>query len=168
MRPPRAATAPVELKPSSSDGLLGWVRRLFRSDAPRARMVAPPRVRLGERMEIEWGLDCPEGNTAQIAVSLVGSEIARQRISARTGITVVSQRHVFRVLEIARAAPEPGLRLAYGRVAVVVPRRTSPSVVGQFFEIAWAIVIEPSFRSAERGAEVLRESFPLTVLGAAA
>jgi hypothetical protein len=127
-------------------------------------MVAPPQIRLGERMVVEWGLDCPEGDAWQIAVTLVGSEIARRRISARTGITVVSQRHVFRVLPIARAAPEPGLRVAYGLGAVVVPRRTSPSVTGQFHEIAWAIVVEASFRSAD----VLRESFPLTVLGSAA
>jgi hypothetical protein len=131
-------------------------------------MVAPPRVRLGERMEVEWGLDCPEGNAAEIAVSLVGSEIARRRISARTGITVVSESHVFRILPIARAAPEPGLRLAYGRGTLIVPRRTSPSVTGQFHEIAWAIVVEASFRSAARGTAMLRASFPLTLLGAAA
>jgi hypothetical protein len=154
----------VELKAASSGGLWGRLRRLVRASVPRARMVAPPQIRLGERMAVEWGLDCPEGNAAQIAVTLVGSEIERQRVSARTGITVVSQRHVFRVLPIARAAPEPGLRVAYGLGTVVVPRRTSPSLTGQFHEIAWAIVVEASFRSAD----VLRESFPLTVLASAA
>jgi hypothetical protein len=129
-------------------------------------MVAPPRVHLGERLLVEWGVDCPERNLVRVSVALVGSEIVHRRISARSTLTVVSQRRVFEVLEISRALPAPGLPVAYGLGEVVVPRRTSPSVSGWCNEIAWAIVVEAAFFSPHAADNLLRESFPVTLLGA--
>jgi hypothetical protein len=127
-------------------------------------MVAPPQVHLGVPFEIEWGLDCPAGDLATVSVALVGSEIARQRISARTGISVMSEASVFFDLVIARAIPEAGLRVAYGRAHVVVPAGTGtvPSLLGRYNAIGWAIVVEAEFRPPD--APRLSESFSIVVL----
>ncbi|MDB4982221.1 MAG: hypothetical protein JWM82_2973 [Myxococcales bacterium] len=149
---------PVELVPASARRPARWMRRLFDRGAPRARMVAPPEVRLGERLEVEWGLDCPEGDLVSVRVALVGTEIARQHLSARTGISVVSETSDFVDVELARV-PAAGLRIATGRASGVVPARAVPSLAGRHNEIAWALVVEATFVAAP----ALRESFPLVV-----
>jgi len=123
-------------------------------------MVAPRQVALGGTLSVEWGVDSPAGDVTGVHVTLVGLEVSRQRLSARTGIHVVSQTSTFASLEIARATPAAGQRVAYGRGSVAVPERTVTSFSGAYNEIAWAIVVE----AALQGAPPLRESFPITVL----
>jgi len=136
------------------------MRALFRRRAPRARMVAPRQVALGSVLAVEWGVDSPAADVTGVQVTLVGLEISRQRLSARTGIHVVSQTSTFASLELARAAPEAGQRLAYGRGTVTVPERTVTSFSGAYNEIAWAIVVEAALQASPP----LRESFPITVI----
>jgi hypothetical protein len=162
----RPVAAPVELTPTSSSRAARWVRRLFVRGAPRARVVAPPELHLGDRLDVEWGLDCPAGDLATIRVSLMGTEIARQRISARSGISVISDTRHFVVLDIARAVPDRGVRVATGRGSVDIPAGAVPSLPGRYNEIAWTIVVHASFRLAPDADEApdLHESFPLRVL----
>ncbi|HVZ73149.1 MAG TPA: hypothetical protein VHJ20_12300 [Polyangia bacterium] len=169
MPPSHLAPAPVELKPATGRRWPEWMRGLLARGAPRARVVAPPEVRLGQAIEIEWGIDCPAGNLASVSVSLVGSEVAHQRISARTGISIVSHTSVFEVRELARAVGQVGVRVAYGRGSGVVPARAVPSFVARHNEIAWAILVAADFRAGTSDREVpqLRESFPLVVRGPA-
>jgi len=136
------------------------MRALFRRGAPRARMVAPRQVALGSALSVEWGVDSPAGDVTAVHVTLVGLEISRQRLSARTGIHVVSQTSTFASLELARVAPEAGQRVVYGRATVTVPARTVTSFSGAYNEIAWAIVVEATLQAGP----ALRESFPITVV----
>jgi hypothetical protein len=158
--------APVELRSTSSRGLARWMKDLFGRGAPRARVVAPREVHLGQQLVIEWGVDCPQGNLATVRVTLAGSEIARHWISARTGISIESQTCVFQIIEIARAVPEPGVRVAYGCDSLLLPGRTVPSLSGRYNEIAWAIVVEADFQptASSPDAPPLREWFPIVVL----
>jgi hypothetical protein len=128
--------------------------------SPRARVIASPTVHLGQPLEVEWRLENPASETTLITVSLVGSEIARRRISARTGISIVAETRAFLVLEIDRKAPLPGAPVASGRGATVVPARTVPSLAGRLNEIAWAVIVEASFQAST----ILRQEFPLAVL----
>ena len=123
LRVPPTAAAPVELRAAGARRVPRWIRALFRRRAPRARVVAPPEVRLGERLEVEWSVGCPAGNLVSVSVALVGSEIVR-------------------------AAPEPGLRVVCGRASVVVPPTAVPSVAGRRNEIAWTIVVEAELAPA--------------------
>lgn len=166
----RPLGAPVELVPASSGRISRWMRRLFDRGAPHARVVAPPELRLGDRLEVEWGLDCPAGDLLSVRVSLVGAEIARQLTSARTGISVVSETSDFVVVEMSRSVPAAGLRVATGRGSVAVPARSVPSLAGRYNEIAWAIVVEATFRPAPAGPDKpnLCESFPIRILPGAA
>jgi len=157
---PRHAAAPVELRSASAGRLGTWMRALLRRGAPRARVVAPRRIALGAALTVEWGIDCPAGNVTSVRVTLVGHEIARQRLSARTGIHVVSKASAFTILELARVAPERGQRVVYGRDTATVPRRTMTSFAGAYNEIAWAIVVEADLGAAPP----LRESFPIVVV----
>jgi hypothetical protein len=150
----------TELPPVSSGRLTDWVRRTFHRSAPRARVIAPPAVHLGDPLEVEWRLENGAPETTLITVSLVGTEIARSRISARTGISVVEQTHPFLVLEIDRKAPQRGVAVASGRGETVVPARTVPSLAGRLNEIAWAVIVEASFQAST----ILRQEFPLAVL----
>jgi hypothetical protein len=150
----------TELRPVSSGRLTDWVRRTFHRSAPRARVIAPPAVHLGEPLEVEWRLENGAPETTLITVSLVGTEIARSRISARTGISVVAQTHPFLVLEIDRKAPQRGAPTASGRGETVVPAGTVPSLAGRLKEIAWAVIVEASFQAST----ILRQEFPLVVL----
>jgi hypothetical protein len=163
--PPR-----LELRSTTVRGLAAWIRGLLGRGDPRARVVAPPRLHLGQRLEVEWGVDCPARNLAGVSVSLVGTEIAHQRISARTGISIVSETSVFCALEIARAGAQPGVPVALGRGGVLVPAATVPTLAGRHNEIAWAIVVEASFEPAAGApaAPGLRESFPIVLLAGAA
>ena len=162
----RPATAPTELRSTSGRGVGGWMKGLFSRRAPRARVVAPREIRLGARLAVEWGVDCPAGNLSAVLVTLAGTEIARRRISARTGISVVSQTNVFQVLEIARALPDPGVRVAYGQGSMLLPARTVPSLAGRHNEIAWALVVEAEFHVEPTSGDSpwLRELFPIVVL----
>lgn len=150
----------TELQPVSSGRFTDWVRRTFARPVPRARVIAPAAVHLGAPLEVEWFLwhDAPE--ITLVTVSLVGSEIAHRRISARTGISVVTETHPFLCLEIDRQAPDQGSPVASGHVEARVPSRTVPSLVGKRNEIAWAVIIEASFQTVT----VLRQTFPIAVL----
>jgi hypothetical protein len=153
----------TELLPASSGGgFCKWVRRKFTSagPAPRARVIAPPTVRLGTPLEVEWWLWHNAPEITLVTVSLVGTEIARSRVSARTGISVVTETRPFLTLELDRQAPDEGSPVASGHVEMRVPSRTVPSLAGKLNEIAWALVVEASFQTVT----ILRQEFPLTVL----
>jgi hypothetical protein len=152
----------TELRPLPSRGFTDWVRRLFGRSAPRAHVSAPPAVHLGEPLEIEWRLERGGAEISLVTVALVGTEIARRRISARTGISIVTETRPFLILEIDRQAPDADAPLASGRGATTVPARTVPSFAGKLNEIAWAVIVEASFRTAT----VLRQEFPFPVLAA--
>jgi hypothetical protein len=153
----------TELRPASSGGCADWLRRVLIRSAPRARVIAPPVVRLGEALDVEWRLENRPPETTLITVSLVGTEIARRRISARTGISVVAEARSFLVLELDRRAPERDATTASGRGATVVPARTVPTLAGKLNEIAWAVIVEASFQAST----ILRQEFPLAVLAVA-
>jgi hypothetical protein len=150
----------TELRPVSAGRFTDWMRRTFARPAPRARVIAPAAVHLGAPLEVEWFLwhDAPE--ITLVTVSLVGSEIARRRISARTGISIVTETRPFLVLEIDRQVPDRGSPVASGHVEALVPSRTVPSLVGKLNEIAWAVIVEASFHTVT----ILRQQFPLAVL----
>ena len=151
------------LKPIGSGGLAAWLRGLAGRAPPKAEVVASPELRLGEQLEITWRIDFGARDVTNVSVALVGSEVARQRISARTGISVVTDTRPFLTMEIDRRMPERGARTANGRGAVVVPASTVPSIGGRLNEIAWAIVIE----AAHQATPLWTGAFPLTVLPAA-
>ena len=52
-----AAPAPRPLKAKAERGLIARVRELLRRAVPRAEVIAPPEVHLGERLDVEWRLD---------------------------------------------------------------------------------------------------------------
>jgi hypothetical protein len=152
----------TELQPiSSGSRFTNWVRRTLRPSAPRARVIAAPEIHLGAPLEVDWWLfwrDAPEQTL--VTVSLVGSEVAHRRISARTGISVVTQTRPFLVLEIDRQIPDKGWPVASGHSEITIPSRTVPSLVGKRNEIAWAVILEASLRTDR----LVRQAFPLAVL----
>jgi hypothetical protein len=151
----------TELRPASSGGWAARLRRLLVRGEPRARLMATATVRLGAPIEVEWQVAPARGSTL-VTVSLVGSEIARRRISARTGISVVAERSDFFVAELDRRVPESGANEVVGAGATDVPAGLVPSHAAKFNDIAWAVSVE-----ILRGAEpTLRQEFPLTVLPA--
>jgi hypothetical protein len=153
--------ARTELRPLTSGTLPGWFQRILSRGAPRARVIAPRQVHLGGSLEIDWWLfwrDAPE--STMVTVTLVGAEVAHRRISARTGISIVTETRPFLTLELDRHAAESGWPVASGHVETRVPARTMPSLAGKLNEISWAVMVD-----ATRGSETLvRQAFPLTVL----
>ena len=75
----------------------------------------------------------------------------------------MSHASLFQRVEISRVAPEPGLRVIYGRGSIVVPATTVPSVAGRRNEIAWSIVVEVELSAADGAPSSLRESFPVVI-----
>ena len=142
--------------------MIDWLRRAVARPTPRARVIAPAVVHPGSPLEVEWWIwhDAPE--ITLVTVSLVGNEIAHRRISARTGISVVTDTRPFLTLEIDRQTPEGGSPVASGHVEAMVPSRTMPTLVGRLNEIRWAVRVEASFESVT----VLRQEFPIAVVGA--
>ncbi|HVZ85930.1 MAG TPA: hypothetical protein VHG72_03125 [Polyangia bacterium] len=127
----------------------GWILRLrarLRTGVPRARVFASE-ARLGTRLDVEWRLDHGARAITNISVALVGTEVARQRISARTGISVVAQRHPFLTLALDRQMPEPAARTSAGRGSVTITAPAVPTLIGRLNEISWAIVVEAAFQA---------------------
>ena len=158
-----AAPSPISrrpLKQTTSRGFIAWARRTFGRATPRAQVIATPEVRLGEQLDVSWRLDHGGLEVTNVSVTLVGTEVARQRISARTGISIVTQTRPFLELEIDRRMPEQAARSAEGRGAVLVPLSTVPSVAGTLNEIAWAIVVEAAYQARP----IWRGYFPVAVL----
>jgi hypothetical protein len=153
----------AELRPTSPGGFVvgfgAWLRRTFGRAEPRARVSASPTVRLGSPLEVEWRVE-PARGTQLVRVSLVGSEVARRRISARTGISIVTERNDFFVVELDRVAPAREAGVAHGRGATEVPAGLVPSLAAKFNDISWAVVVE----ILAAGAQSWRQEFPLTVL----
>jgi hypothetical protein len=161
---------PVNLEPETGrHGVGAWVRRVLGAGGPRLRLRGPAEVALGQRFEIAWTM---EGRAARelagIAFMLTGNEIARQRISARTGISIVSETAAFARVEMSAAEGSDigssvhvdAAGLAHGRVFATVPSRAVPSLPGRTNEIAWAVMVEAIFQSRSP----LRLSFPITVV----
>jgi hypothetical protein len=139
---------------------MAWARRTFGRTTPRAQVIAAPELRLGDQLDVSWRLDYRSLEVTNVAVTLVATEIARQRLSARTGISTVTESRPFLELPIDRQMPEQTARAADGRGAVIVPLWAVPSVVGTLNEISWAIVIE----AAHQSRALWRGDFPVTVL----
>jgi hypothetical protein len=152
--------APRALKPARGGGFTDWLRASLGRPSFRAEVVAPPEVHLGGELAVAWRLDFGRREITNVEVALVGSEVARQRISARTGISIVTETHPFANLAIDRQMPERSAREAAGRGAVVVPVSAVPTVAGRLNEIGWAVVIE----AAHQARLVWRNEFPLLVL----
>lgn len=123
-------------------------------------MVAPPTVHLGQAFEASWRCDWGARDVTNVAVTLVGAEVARQRISARTGISIVTETRPFLTLPLDRQMPARGATRADGRGAVGLPMRTLPSLTGRLHEIAWCVVVEAAFQATP----IWRGEFPITVL----
>jgi hypothetical protein len=116
-------------------------------------------VRLGAALEVEWHVEPARGATL-VTVSLVGSEIARRRVSARTGISIVPERRDFCVVELDRRVPEAGSARASGEGGAAVPGGLVPSFAAKFNEVAWSVVVDVSWGEAPSS----RHAFPLLVL----
>lgn len=155
-----AGPAPRPLKAKALPGFIARVRSLFRRAAPRAQVIAPAQVHLGERLEVEWRLDHGGREVTNVSVTLVGLEIARRRISARTGITVVAETHVFLSYELDRRMPDRGAAGSTGRGSVLMTAPAVPTLAGKVNEIAWAIVVEAAFQATA----IWRNEFPVVVL----
>ena len=155
-----AGPAPRPLKARSEPGLIARIRHLLRRAAPRAQVIAPPEVHLGERFDVEWRLDHGGREVTNVSVTLVGSEIARRRTSARTGITVVAETHAFLSYELDRRMPDRGAAGSTGRGSVLLTAPAVPTLVGKVNEIAWAIVVEAAFQATA----IWRNEFPVVVL----
>jgi len=110
-------------------------------------VIAPPEVHLGERLDVEWRLDHGGREVTNVSVTLVGSEIARRRTSARTGITIVAETHPFLTYELCRCMPEQGAGGSTGRGSVVLTAPAVPTLAAKVNEIAWAIVVEAAFQA---------------------
>jgi hypothetical protein len=154
------AGQPRALKPAAPGGFAAWVRRRFGRAPPAAEIVALPEIRLGDKLEIIWRFAYGAREITNVSVALVGSEIARERISARTGISTVTDKHDFATLAIDRKMPEPHARGTEGRGAVVVPPGSVPSVAGKLNEISWAVVVEAAYQDRP----IWRGEFPVVVL----
>ena len=148
------------LKQTTAGGFIAWARRTFGRATARAQVIAAPELRLGEQLDVSWRLDYGSLDVTNVSVTLVGTEVARQRISARTGISTVTESRPFLELPIDRKMPEQTARAADGRGAVLVPLSTVPSVAGTLNEISWAVVIE----AAHQSEAIWRGDFPVTVL----
>jgi hypothetical protein len=149
----------AELQMLSSRGLGGWLRRTFGRPTPRPRVSASSTVRLGQPLEVEWRVERAVGTTL-VTVSLVGREVAHRRISARTGISVVTERNDFLVVELDRQKPERAVATISGAGATVVPAGLVPSLAARFNEISWAVVVDVVFGPVVTA----RHEFPLIVL----
>ena len=123
-------------------------------------MIAAPALRLGEQLDVSWRLDYGSLEVTNVSVTLVATEIARQRISARTGISTITESRPFIELPIDRKMPEQTARAADGRGAVIVPLSAIPGVAGTLNEISWAIVVEAAYQSRA----IWRGDFPVNVL----
>jgi hypothetical protein len=157
-----ATVQPRELSPRSRVGLGDRLRGLFGRPAPRAQVTGPPTVHLGQTFEAAWRFDWGAREVTNVAVSLVGVEVARQRISARTGISIVTETRPFLTLPLDRHMPERGASRADGRGAVGLPIRTLPSLSGRLHEIAWSVVVEAALQATP----IWRGEFPVLVLPA--
>jgi hypothetical protein len=157
-----ALAAPRALKPTSGGGLGDWLRAAIGRPPPRAEVVAPPEIHLGRELAVTWRLDFGRREITNVTVALVGSEVARQRISARTGISTVTEAQPFATLEIDRRMPDHNARDAHGGGTVRVPAALVPTVTGRLNEILWAITVE----AAHQATLVWRNEFPLLVLPA--
>ena len=109
------------LKQTTAGGFIAWARRTFGRATPRAQVIAAPELRLGEQLDVSWRIDYGSLDVTNVSVTLVGTEAARQRISARTGISTVTESRPFIELPIDRQMPEQTARAAEGRGAVIVP-----------------------------------------------
>jgi hypothetical protein len=127
--------------------------------APSARLSATAPARLGQPLEVEWRIE-PALGTKLVTVSLVGSELVHRRVSARTGISIVTERSDFFVVELDRRVAGPGAPFVAGAGAAVVPAGLVPSHGAKLHEIVWSVVVE--ILTGE--AETRREEFPVTVL----
>jgi len=148
------------LKQTTAGGFIAWARRTFGRATPRAQVIAAPALRLGDQLDVSWRIDYGRLDVTNVSVTLVATEVARQRLSARTGISTVTETRPFVELPIDRKMPEPTARAADGRGAVLVPLATVPSLAGTLNEISWAIVIE----AAHQSKPLWRGEFPVTVL----
>lgn len=149
----------VELRPVTSSKLSDWARRIFARSTPRARVVAPRAVHLGGSLEVEWGLEHGAAELTLATVALVGTEIARRRVSARSGISIITETRPFVTVEIDRRPLGQGGPVTSGRATVIVPAHSVPTLAGRLNEIAWTIVVEASFQAVT----ILRREFPLAV-----
>jgi hypothetical protein len=159
MSPP-PAPAPRLLKVKSPPGILARVWGLLRRATPRAEVIAPAQVHLGERLAVEWRLDHAGREVTNVSVTLVGSEIARRRTSARTGITVVAETHSFLTYELDRSKPDRGAAGSTGHGSVVMTAPAVPTLAGRVNENAWAVVVEAAFQATA----ISRNEFPVVVL----
>ena len=148
------------LKQTTPGGFIVWARRRFGRAMPRAQVIATPELRLGAELDVSWRIDLGTHEITNVSVTLVASEVARQRISARTGISIVTETRPFLELPIDRRMPEHTARAADGRGAVIVPLSTVPSVAGTLNEIVWEIVVEAAYQAKP----IWRGQFPITVL----
>ena len=153
----------TELRPVSSSWLIDRLRWAFARPAPRARVIAPAVVHPGSPLEVEWWIWHDGPTITLVTVSLVGTEIAHRRISARSGISVVTNTRPFLSLEIDRQTPEDGSPVASGHVEATVPSRAMPTLVGKLNEVRWAVIVEASCNAVT----ILRQEFPIAVVGAA-
>jgi hypothetical protein len=149
----------TELAPAEPGGWVLRLRRMFRTGEPRARVFASA-ARLGTRLDVEWRLDHGTREITNVSIALVGSEVARLRISARTGISVVTERQPFLTLAIDRQMPEPGARNGAGRGSTMITAPAVPTLTGRLNEISWAVVVEAAFQANP----IWSREFPLTVL----
>ena len=148
------------LKQTTASGLIAWARRTFGRATPRAQVIAAPELRLGDQLDVSWRLDYGSLEITNVSVTLLATEVARQRISARTGISTVTETRPFVELAIDRKMPEQTARSADGRGAVIVPLSTVPSVAGTLNEIIWEIIVEAAYQSKP----IWRGRFPVAVL----
>ena len=149
----------TELAPAEPGGWVLRLRRMLRTGEPRARVFAGA-ARLGTRLDVEWRLDHGAREITNVSVALVGTEVSRRRISARTGISVVSERQPFLTLALDRQMPESGARHAAGRGSVLITAPAVPTLIGRLNEISWAVVVEAAFQAEA----IWSREFPLTVL----
>jgi hypothetical protein len=146
-----------ELRSASSGGISLWMLRVLGFGGARVRVTAPSVVRLGETLEVAWRVErAPEATI--VTVSLVGAEVASQRSSSRTGISVITERNNFAVRPIDRRVCERGTE-ARGRGATEIPAGLVPSLAGKLNQIVWAVTVDVS-SSTET---IVREEFPITV-----
>jgi hypothetical protein len=146
-----------ELRPASSGGISLWMLRVLGFGGARVRVTAPSVARLGETLEVAWRVErAPEATI--VTVSLVGAEVASRRYSARTGISVVTERNNFCVRPIDRRVCARGAE-AHGRGATEIPADLVPSLAGKLNQVVWAVTVDVSSATEM----IVREEFPITV-----
>lgn len=146
---------PAELRVTAPRGLAGWWQRTFARNLARAHVSATS-ARLGARLSVEWRVE-PTDDTTLVTVSIVGAEVARKRLSARTGISVVTERSEFFVVELGRHDVSPRGATVSGVASHDIPAGLVPSFAAKLNEIAWAVVVDVT-RAA---GETQRLEFPL-------